>query len=493
MLKSLEFENFKSWGGRHRLEFGRITGLFGANSTGKSSIIQLLLMLKQTVESTDSNAVVNFGGRTSDYADLGSFLDIVTDHNSQNSISYALNWTQNAKPPIEMNLASALRSIPGPRGEQVVFERLHCSNYTRPSEKDIGTEWQDTDFVPIIFDGRYGKIVGPIAFTAVRSASGKYDVDVHIQKNLALKAEHESTDYGPIGMHRFSRKTFLKIPQQGSDPIRFFRSHDQKVIEDDKSVLLGFTLTEALTEMENSSEELLSSIRYLGPLRDYPRRNHLWTGVTPTTVGHRGELSIPVLLSGETVTPNAVSNWLRKLRVAESFSIKPVDRGARIWEPLVRDWDAGTDVNLADVGFGVSQVLPVIVALLSAPSGSLVILEHPEIHLHPKAQSELADLLIEVAKAGEIQILVESHSEHLLARIQRRVAESSRGGGGLAPEDVRLYFCEQERGKSKLTPLEMQPSGVITNWPRDFFGDMLAERMAMSGFYPKSEDRATDG
>ena len=209
MLKSLEFENFKSWGGRHRLEFGRITGLFGANSTGKSSIIQLLLMLKQTVESTDSNAVVNFGGRTSDYADLGSFLDIVTDHSSLNSISYDLNWTQNAKPTIEMNLASVLRSIPGPRGEQVVFERLHYSNYTRPSEKDIGTDWQDTDFVPIIFDGRYGKIVGPIAFTAARSASGKYDVDVHIQTNLALKAEHESTEYGPIGMHRFSRKTLL--------------------------------------------------------------------------------------------------------------------------------------------------------------------------------------------------------------------------------------------------------------------------------------------
>ena len=134
-----------------------------------------------------------------------------------------------------------------------------------------------------------------------------------------------------------------------------------------------------------------------------------------------------------------------------------------------------------------------IVALLSAPSGSLVILEHPEIHLHPRIQSELADLLIEVAGAGEIQILVESHSEHLLARIQRRLAESGRGDGGLAPEDVRLYFCEQEQGKSKLTPLEMQPSGLITNWPRDFFGDMLAERMALGGFYPKSEDRTADG
>ena len=184
---------------------------------------------------------------------------------------------------------------------------------------------------------------------------------------------------------------------------------------------------------------------------------------------------------------------MRTLRMADSLSLERVGDGARIWEALVEQKDGGATVNLADVGFGVSQVLPVIVALLSAPPGSLVILEHPEIHLHPSAQGELADLLIEVASAGEIQILVESHSEHLLARIQRRIAESARGDSELklAPEDVRLYFCEQEQGKSKLTPLEMQPSGVISNWPDDFFGDMLAERMAMSGFYPKSDSRAT--
>ena len=124
--------------------------------------------------------------------------------------------------------------------------------------------------------------------------------------------------------------------------------------------------------------------------------------------------------------------------------------------------------------------------------GSLVILEHPEIHLHPRIQSELADLLIDVANAGEIQILVESHSEHLLARIQRRVGEAERNGSGLTPEDVRLYFCELQQGKSRLERLKMQPSGVITNWPPDFFGDMLAERMALSGFYPEPKDIVAD-
>ena len=266
-------------------------------------------------------------------------------------------------------------------------------------------------------------------------------------------------------------------------------------------------LESTIGRVENYATQLLRRIVYLGPLRDYPHRNYGWTGAIPATIGHRGEEAIQVLLAGasekssekrrkhtspaRSATIDAVTHWLRRLGIGESLSTQQVGRGARIWEARLHQHDGGAH-NLADVGFGVSQVLPVIVALLSAPRGSLVILEHPEIHLHPRVQSDLADLLIDIANTGEIQILLESHSEHLLARIQRRISESSGTDGGLKPEDIRLYFCEQLKGKSKLTSLEVQPSGVITNWPDDFFGDILAERMALSGFYPASEDSIAD-
>ena len=302
--------------------------------------------------------------------------------------------------------------------------------------------------------------------------------------------------YKPLGLHRFN-------PQAEAQIEKWTLEHESG--SQNNSKLRNFHDNYMPTRVAGHHiESFLRGISYLGPLRERPHRNYRWTGVIPATVGHRGELAMQALLAGAwqgsslsrcngEVNPDrspsvdAVSSWLRKLGIAESLSFERVGRGARIWEARLHQKDGGTDINLADVGFGVSQVLPVIVALLSAPAGSLVILEHPEIHLHPRTQSQLADLLIEVASAGEIQILVESHSEHLLARIQRRISESSRGDGSLSPEDVRLYFCEQKQGKSKLTPLEMQASGVITNWPRDFFGDMLAERMALSGFYPKSE------
>ena len=80
------------------------------------------------------------------------------------------------------------------------------------------------------------------------------------------------------------------------------------------------------------------------------------------------------------------------------------------------------DVRLTDVGFGVSQVLPVLILCSYAPEGSILILEHPEAHLHPKVQSELADVLIDVVKNRNVQIILESHSEHLLLRLMRRIA-----------------------------------------------------------------------
>jgi predicted ATPase len=128
------------------------------------------------------------------------------------------------------------------------------------------------------------------------------------------------------------------------------------------------------------------------------------------------------------------------------------------------------EVSLTDVGFGVSQLLPVLVLLYYVPEGSTVILEQPELHLHPSVQSGLADIFIDAYKNRGVQILLESHSEHLLQRLQRRVAEEQ-----ISPEDVALYFCSLEQGESKLTPLELDEYGVIRNYPKDFFGDRFEE------------------
>jgi predicted ATPase len=111
-----------------------------------------------------------------------------------------------------------------------------------------------------------------------------------------------------------------------------------------------------------------------------------------------------------------------------------------------------------------------------------VLLEQPEIHLHPAVQTGLADILIEVAKVRGVQVVVESHSEHLLLRLQRRIAEQGlpRGRVPLAAGDCALYFCDTEGGRSVVDQLDLDLYGNITNWPADFFGNSLEEATAMT-------------
>ena len=126
---------------------------------------------------------------------------------------------------------------------------------------------------------------------------------------------------------------------------------------------------------------------------------------------------------------------------------------------------------ITDMGIGVSQVLPVLVLCYYVPEGSTIILEQPELHLTSfRSQAGLADVLIDVIENRGLQILLESHSEHLLRRIQRRIAEKS-----LSADKTAMYFCDMKNGESKLTPLEIDTFGNISNWPDDFFGDLTGD------------------
>ena len=170
-----------------------------------------------------------------------------------------------------------------------------------------------------------------------------------------------------------------------------------------------------------------------------------------------------------------VANWLKDLGLVHDFRIVPLADGIPVFEVRVRKAPGSTEALITDVGFGVSQVLPALVLCFYVPEGSTVILEQPEIHLHPDIQAGLADVFIDAWKTRKVQIVVESHSEHLLHRLQRRIAEE-----GIPEKDVGLFFCSADSNGSNLTPLELDTYGNIENWPKDFFGDQFGEIAAMS-------------
>ncbi|NEP63084.1 MAG: DUF3696 domain-containing protein, partial [Symploca sp. SIO2G7] len=120
-------------------------------------------------------------------------------------------------------------------------------------------------------------------------------------------------------------------------------------------------------------------------------------------------------------------------------------------------------VSMVDVGFGVSQVLPVLVALLAANPGQLVYIEQPELHLHPRAQVALAEVFAEAANRG-VRVVVETHSELFLLGVQSLVAEEQ-----LSSDKVQLHwFTRQEDGATKISSAELDETGAFADWPEDF-------------------------
>ncbi len=188
-----------------------------------------------------------------------------------------------------------------------------------------------------------------------------------------------------------------------------------------------------------------------------------------------------------------IARWLADLGVIDSFAVRQVAKGRKEYEVLVKTHAKSPEVRLTDVGFGVSQVLPALVQAFYAPPGSTVWMEQPEIHLHPMAQSNLADVFVSAVKSYEggnprnTQLIIETHSEHLLTRLQRRVAEEV-----IDASDVAIYFVNR-KDAADMEALRLNMFGEIENWPEDFFGDEMGDIAARTMAALKRQAADADG
>ena len=126
---------------------------------------------------------------------------------------------------------------------------------------------------------------------------------------------------------------------------------------------------------------------------------------------------------------------------------------------------------LTAVGVGVSQILPIIVMGLLAPSHALLLVEQPELHLHPKVQARLGDFFMGLAKCDK-QCLIETHSENLISQLRYHIVQA----GGQEKSNCLIYFVDQdERGAARFNPIEISPQGNILNWPDGFFDETMLQ------------------
>jgi predicted ATPase len=459
MITSLEIKNFKGWRDTGNLRLAPITVFFGTNSSGKSSIGQFLMMLKQTANSSDRNRVLHPGDDKT-AVDLGTFDDLLNQHDQSRTLDFSLEW----EPPRPVAIEDVLTGRKF-NGSKIRFEST------------IGFE--------------NGKGLQAVCRKLKYKFCGEND--------SVFSAGMEPDDQA--GKYQLKTEGFEEVRKKGrgwplSHPSRFFGFPDE--------LSLYYQNGETLNDLAFELQNLLQGLSYLGPLREEPRRQYAWAGGTPEDVGNRGERWVSaflaaserkIRLSGRKAGfrfDTLIANWLQELGLIHSFTVAPVAKGLREYRVRVKVSASSPEVSIPDVGFGVSQVLPVLVQSFYAPPNSSILIEQPELHLHPAVQQNLADLFIAAVKSKEdgdsrnIQFLIESHSEHFLRRLQRRIAE-----GEITQDQVAIYFCDSSTGNSTIQPLEVDLYGTITNWPVGFFGDQMTDiaEMQRAGIRRRRQER----
>ena len=434
MITHIRMKNFKSWQDSGNVGLAPLTGFFGTNSSGKSSLLQMLLLLKQTVRSKE----VLFFGDGNSLVNLGNFREVIHGHKLADHLEFEFGC-----------------------------ELTHPRSYYKIPED--GSPWEKT--------------------------MDQFAIDSEIRvESGELVVERLMYSYAP------GRSAEI-VCEKGNASLRSWYGEKEKIeLENCYGILLsGTTETEKfLRKFSSAFEELFSYVYYLGPARVHPKRHYHWAGDHPEDIGRWGDKVIDALLSArvdkrtiqreekEIPIEDRISEWLREMNLAYSFILERTGPpSGKNYDVRIQKREHGPKVTLADMGYGLSQFLPVLVLCYYVPVGSTLILEQPGIHLHPKVQSQLADLFIEVITERKLQILVESHSEHLLNRLQRRIAEEK-----ISVDKTALYFCRNDEGVSKIERLKMDEFGNIANWPENFFGDEMGDLFAMTKAQREREKRA---
>lgn len=446
MITQLGFKNFKAWDTFGPVPFAPLTVLFGSNSSGKSSVAQFLLMLKQTAESPDRKMVFNIGSAKT-AVDLGSFHEMVFEHDESRKIGLDLEWTL----PERLELTDSYA------------EKVYAGERAR-------------------FTAEVGFAAKGLGVDEMQYVFGDLDAD-----GFAVGMKRADT---PRASYQLTQRNYDFVRNQGrkwpiTEPVKCYGFPDE--------VVNYYQNADVVRALNLAFEQLFHNLVYLGPLRERFSRQYPWTGDVPEHVEWKGERAIQAILAARERTINygkgsprrpfatVVAGWLEKMGLIDSFEVRPVAPHRREYEVLVKTPGARELVNITDVGFGISQFLPVLVQCYYAPHSSVILIEQPEIHLHPSAQAWLADLFIDVSHSWEsgrprkVQLIIESHSEHFLRRLQRRIAERR-----LERAEVAAYFCRPGPRGAQLEALDVDMFGNIRNWPDHFFGDTMGDAVAMT-------------
>lgn len=425
-VSSILVKGFKSFKREQRIDLKPLTVLAGANSGGKSAFFQLLLLLKQTVESESDPGSLLLNGDSAKFTELSQLFWRPAGGTGAQTMSLGL---------IDSD-GRAIRQF-YERNTPGVLELNHLQTRTHgvPQDFRIGYPYKLRDLPYDVLDDLDWE---PIGYLLAHSP---------FRTNTRLRLIRRR------GLLRFEMRATLDEPHSG--------------------VWIEFHTP--LQPLADLAEGMIHLPGLRGsPERDYPKR-----AVGDHFPGAFQDYVASIIAGWDEKKDKSkiqkLDGWIRRLGLGHAVRARAMNDAA--YEVILERnagrsrgaYISGDTVNIADVGLGVSQVLPVLVALLARSRGRLVYIEQPEIHLHPRAQKEMASLLAEEAVAGA-RIVVETHSSVFLLGLQTAIAK-----GRIKPEDVALYWFKQDEfGASTATKANVDEYGRTGAWPADF-DDILLE------------------
>ncbi|MEW6614962.1 MAG: DUF3696 domain-containing protein [Thermodesulfobacteriota bacterium] len=523
MIKALTIENFKGIHEPVRVEFKPITFLFGPNSAGKSTIVQTLHYVREILERNNVDADRTAGADES--FDLGGFRNLLHKHD--------LNLPMRFKFEIAYSpLADYSDFLAGEVDNAWIEFEIKWSNFLNAPLVFSSTVGLD--------DEHFGKIICDEAGKKARIVDINFKH--HLLSTSEIELEDENVNFPNLlsAIMIAIKKDFifssneieLFIDQQTALP-RYINLNSElmdkeALAEESKDRLEPPELDEYLAPstwetlndffhtyfggLANVLRDELRKFRYIGPIRKTPPRFFTPLRTEEEARWTSGLAAWDVLNRADDEFIQKTNTWLsseNKLNSGYRIDIrkyKELDTASSLWLSLtstellfddeeaieqikrlpekkklfLRDETNGIEVLPQDVGIGISQVLPVIVVALHSNSG-IVAIEQPELHIHPAFQVALGDLFISQVKEQDVCFLLETHSEHLLLRMLRRIRETSEDGlpvdaPACSPDLLSIHFVEQTDQGMRITKLNLDKTGEFTTkWPRGFFGERTKE------------------
>jgi hypothetical protein len=436
-ISEIQVAGFKSISDEQKIEIRPLTILAGANSSGKSSIMQPLFLMKQTLEAPYDPGPLLLNGPNVKFTSTEQLLARIGKGHSLDSFQVGMR----------LNTGD---------GFVTTFRKEHKAGFKIAQMEFSGAVktfalWPEMTRPEIVKSGITKALT--VSEVEPEERGGKLKIE-RVRCFLALV-------WG------------IKIPAgPASSPKEYPKG---ELVYSSVPPLLPSAEILNTEHLAASWERIIPEAIHLPGLRGNPERAYPVAAIGPTYPGTFEKYTANVIfqwMEDDLDNLAALNEDLRSLKLTGGIIAKRLfDIQLELYVgrlPDVPPERPENQVNIADVGVGVSQTLPVLVALHAAKPGQLVYVEQPETHLHPRAQFALAQILASAAKRG-VRVVVETHSSILLLGVQTLVAE-----GSLEPDKVKLHWFQREKnGRTVVHTGELDEAGRFGDWPEDFDDETL--------------------